>query len=79
MGWLLLAGRGVFYVPRRLAGFNFPLAAPSSTAKLGVFGEDCLSEASSAARTSVALRPKDEAAAGCRLLGLLSFQAVKRK
>ena len=49
MGWLLLAGRGVFYVPRRLAGFNFPLAAPSSTAKLGVFGEDCLSEASSAA------------------------------
>jgi hypothetical protein len=44
-------------------------------------GEDCLSaeSASSAAAPDAALRPKDEAAAGCHFLGLLSFQAVKRK
>ena len=43
-----------------------PLAAPSSTAKVGVFGEDCLSaeSPSSAAAPYAALRPRDEAAAG---------------
>ena len=63
-----------------LAGFDLksPAAAPSIAGKAGVFGEDCLSEASSAAaRFGEKRREAEGRGRGYSFLWLLSFEQAK--
>ena len=60
-------------------GFDFPpLAAPSSTEKLGDFSEDCLNEVSSAAPPYAALRPKEISGSGVAFF-LDTFSWLRKK
>ena len=59
-------------------GLQSPAAMPSNADESGVFGEDCLSEASSAAARFFEQRRETEGHdMGCHLLWLLSFGQAK--